>query len=135
MSQMHCTDCEATIDVAHAGDPCPTCGSIDRSILGSDSGRGREFAISKQGTPPLGEPLTNKWVRREVRAGEPGQRDGTRRELYREIDRDRDLYRERVVNLESGEVERDVEEPLTEHRQRERQSRSKGGSATGSNGE
>jgi hypothetical protein len=36
-------------------------------------------------------------------------------ELTREIDRENDRYRERIVNPQSGEVIRHVDEPLTNH--------------------
>jgi len=50
--------------------------------------------------------------------GESFDREGRRVTYDRIIDRDGDLYHERVVDVETGEVVRDVTEPLSDHRGR-----------------
>ena len=52
----------------------------------------------------------------EVRLGFPEQRDGERRQIFRQIDRRSDLYREILWDPATGEVLHKQEHPLSEHR-------------------
>jgi hypothetical protein len=59
---------------------------------------------------PEGEP----W-KAELRLGFPQQRDGQRRQIFRQIDRRANLYRERVWDPATGEVWHEQEHPLRQH--------------------
>lgn len=94
---------------------CPACGSLvrDISVFAEDHAEVHErvgLKVRKAGVrkPVLegmsGEDLavsTGRWVHKE-----------------RTIDRAGDRYRERVVDQQTGEVLRDVDEPLSDHRER-----------------
>ena len=92
--------------------PCPTCGSTARAFgvtLGASielhskiaykakaGGKGRPFVEGVDGDDQ--HKATGRW-----------------NVLSRRIDRRRNRYRERIVDGETGEVIRDVDEPLTDH--------------------
>ena len=55
--------------------------------------------------------------RLEIKSGEDWWRDGAKFvDVYRMIDRENDRYREFIRDPETGEVLRDCDEPLSEHR-------------------
>ncbi len=95
-----------------SGAPCPKCGSHDRHVEVSDTvtahakvalvarrATGRWFAKIKAGDEFF--QLTQRWHR-----------------LFRWIDRDANWYTEHITDVETGEVVRSVDEPLSEHRGR-----------------
>lgn len=61
---------------------------------------------------------SNTKRRYERRMREGYDREGRRVTYDRIIDKDGDLYHERVVDVATGDVIRDVTEPLSEHRDR-----------------
>ncbi len=94
----------------------------------SDAGNEAPPPIHDEGTVAVRADFTyerESWDR--VRATRSGATNGgcaraltgSRRVTYdRFIDKDGDLYHERVVDVETGEVVRDVTEPLSDHRGR-----------------
>lgn len=96
--------------------PCPSCGSkaryISLSLVDAVSTQVRETLEGKVRNPAY--PGRHK-TRKEFSYG-ADRRNSVGDYVYkeREIDRDADRYRE-LVREESGEVVRDVEEPLSEH--------------------
>jgi hypothetical protein len=96
--------------------PCPHCDSTVRAY--EDAGTltvrirvwGREKHIRPGHKKPIGEGVS----------GMPDlhRKTGRLSLVDRSIDRLRDWYHERIVDAETGEVIREVDEPLSEHRGR-----------------
>lgn len=105
------------------GDPvaarCPSCGSewLTRFIDVHDEVRldAFEHLVLKGKDPAL--PAKRK-LRREVRSGVRPERSGSGRliEERRILDADSDEYEEKIIDIDSGVVLRDVTEPLSKHR-------------------
>lgn len=93
--------------------PCPSCGSTTRHVALSvhDEGTFHERVELKARHEGLRKPYL------EARSGEAQQSDGSWKEVERIIDRDNDLYREKVVDPQSGDVHHFQEEPLSDHRE------------------
>jgi hypothetical protein len=59
---------------------------------------------------------SNKKVRKEMISGDEKRKDNdTWVNKERVIDRDEDFYKEKVTDLKTGKVLRDIEEPLSKH--------------------
>jgi len=110
-----CSDCKASVDEP-AGieerEPCPSCGSLARTVgvtltstvqirtlldmKGRHQGETRPFVESKQGNELF--QATGEW-----------------RTVRRVVDREHDRYTEHITDA-AGNVVRDVDEPLSQHR-------------------
>ncbi len=92
--------------------PCPQCGSKAREFsvrlkVEAKAQIGLGFKHKRPGSKkPIAEGFTGRELRKSV---------GDFVDKERLIDRENDRYREKVVT-DSGEVIRDVDEPLSEHR-------------------
>lgn len=95
--------------------PCSQCGSTKRHIavsLSETVGVHDQMRL-KQRRPGVRRPV------RELTVGDDLYRKtGEWNHLERDIDRENDRYRERIINPRTGEVIREVDEPLSEHRGR-----------------
>jgi ribosomal protein S27AE len=113
----YCGACGAAIDepgntLPPDRKPCPSCGSLARN-----------FGASMQETLTLREKLGLKHKRRgykkpiyeSISGDDLHRKSGEWNKLTREIDRENNRYREIIVNPTSGEVLRNVDEPLSEH--------------------
>lgn len=98
---------------------CPVCGSegVMRLIDGHDDLRLRvsEHVVLKGKNPLLS---SKRKLRREIRSGErlEGSGSGRRVEERRISDADSDEYKEKIIDVESGVVLRDISEPLSVHK-------------------
>jgi hypothetical protein len=96
-------------------DPCPVCASLTRdiSVFAEDHAEVHERLSLKARNAGVGAPFL------EVISGEE-LTVSTGRWAHKErvIDRAGRRYRERVVDQQTGEVLRDVDEPLADHRDR-----------------
>jgi DNA-directed RNA polymerase subunit RPC12/RpoP len=93
--------------------PCPRCGSAARHVMIGvrDTITVHESVAVKARHGDRGRPF------REIKQGDDLHRKtGRWTVLSRLIDREQDLYEERIVDGETGEVIRDVREPLSKHR-------------------
>ena len=112
-----CSQCGTRIDEPHNTPheqrvPCPSCGSIARTfnVHLNETLTLREKLGVKQKRPGHKKPIY------ESVGGDDLHRDtGQWNHLSREIDRLNDRYREKIVNPKTGEVIREVDEPLSEH--------------------
>ncbi len=115
-----CTQCGTRIEEAHdmpikARALCPTCGSTTRN-----------FNVHIQEALTLGEKIFLKHKRpghkkpifEYVSGNDLHRNSGQWNHLTREIDRENDRYKELIINPKTGEVIRNVDEPLTEHTDR-----------------
>jgi hypothetical protein len=112
-----CNSCGVELDEsasvsAEERQPCPQCGSLARAfsvtlkstvtarpslgLKAKSGGRGKAFLEQKQGDNY--SPSRGRWMR-----------------LVQIVDRRRNRYRKLVTDPETGEVLRDVDEPLTDH--------------------
>jgi predicted RNA-binding Zn-ribbon protein involved in translation (DUF1610 family) len=116
-----CNSCAEAFE--YVGDPvearCPSCGSefLTRFIQVHEELRPNvsEHVVLKAKDPAL--PSKRK-LRREVRSGVRPEGSGSGRLVreYRALDSDLDSCQERIVDIESGEVIRDVSGSLSDHR-------------------
>lgn len=118
---VECGDCGEPLDPSNCAPgtiqaPCPKCGSIRQNVT---------LNISDEVTAELRDSLNAKVkddtfpskekVRREFFYGSDKRKSkGDYVYKEREIDKDRNRYRE-LVREESGEVIRDIEQPLSDH--------------------
>jgi len=95
--------------------PCPVCGSTARNYNVSvrlSTIRGWLLGL-KHKRPGHKKPVY------ESKSGDELYRDtGQWHKISREIDRENNRYRERIVDPKTGEVIRECDEPLTEHQGR-----------------
>jgi hypothetical protein len=112
-----CGECEAVLAEVPNGahEPCPRCGSkkrthfvgVSESIEVHERLSGKVKDVQKAGK--------NK-TRAEFVTGDDLHRASRRwNKLDREIDRENDRYREKIVDPQTGAVIRSVDEPLSEH--------------------
>lgn len=114
-----CGSCGLTIDeptgfpVADRT-PCPQCGSTARKyfILSKATAKAQPGLGFKQKRPDVKKPLVEGFTGRDLR-----KRDGDFIQKERLIDRENDKYREKIVT-DSGDIIRNVDEPLSKHRGR-----------------
>ena len=112
-----CSRCGASIDEpantpVEERIPCPSCDSTVRTFGGhvQESLTLREKLGLKHKRPGYKKPIY------ESVSGEDFHRaSGQWNQLTREIDRENNRYKEHVVNPQSGEVIRHVDEPLRSH--------------------
>lgn len=115
---VHCGECEAELNESHEAPPesrapCPRCGSLRREVrlYRSDSVRLYSRLDLKAREPGQSRPYM------EQRVGDDLHRDsGVWMHLKRVIDRLRNRYIEHIRNPKTGEVVRDVDEPLDQHK-------------------
>lgn len=94
--------------------PCPVCGSKSRlTKVGIDSSFRPEGHLSYRHRSPG----TGRWLTERVEGASFYKATGVWHTLSRLIDRIAGRYKERVVN-EKGEVIREIDDPLSEHRGR-----------------
>ncbi|HEX5132088.1 MAG TPA: hypothetical protein VFX92_06340 [Candidatus Krumholzibacteria bacterium] len=116
--------CSACGAVSKGGDPiddrtCPRCGGgavkVSDSLEINDTGPTAFETISSTIKDPS-RPSREKARQRFKAADELSRDRGTR--VWREwsADRDRNLYKEKVTDLETGEIIHECDEPLSEHR-------------------
>ena len=94
--------------------PCPQCGSTARKYFKhlKVTAKAQVSLGFKQKRPGVKKPLAEGFTGRELR-----QSEGDFVQKERLIDRENDRYREKVVTV-SGDIIRDVDEPLSEHKDR-----------------
>jgi len=114
-----CDQCGQEIDEkdnlqASEREPCPSCGSISRALV---------RVINEK--VPVRDRFQSKLKGALLRPGRPARelkqghdlhrKTGIWRLLSRLIDRENDLYHEKIVNTETGEVVHELKERLSEH--------------------
>lgn len=114
-----CLDCGRPLpsDAARKapGDPCPDCGSIARTFdVGiAETITAHDFLDAKHKDP--GRRSKDKLRTHIISGREQSIATGRWMDKERVIDKNNDYYRERIADAETGEVVRDVEEPLSQH--------------------
>jgi hypothetical protein len=94
--------------------PCPECGSFDRAIRWTGpSGAQIMLRDHPQRRPGEKRPRFERWQGDSL-----SKATGRVMRLIRIVDRKSDRYYEQVHDIETREVIREVDEPLTEHRGR-----------------
>ena len=115
-----CNNCkkEFESEEIRSSPDCPFCQSenVSRDITTSDSGKGYEFINLKCKNDLL---RSKDKLRREVKSGIRPERDpksnGRLVEERSIRDRDNDVYKERIINITTGEAIRNCEGPLSQH--------------------
>jgi hypothetical protein len=119
--RVECGNCGLALQDAEEGPegprtPCPSCGSLARHVM---LGFAEQVMVRDQlkGKVINSSFSSKKRIRREFQTGsEPRVSRGDHVYKERDIDRDRNRYRELIRDETSGEILRDVDEPLTRHR-------------------
>jgi hypothetical protein len=88
-------------------------GDVTISLVGQEVGF-EQGVIGAKAHSRIGERRRGRYPREEVRGTEYSA-DGRLMSVHRDIDRDQNIYEERVVDLQEGVVVRDVKERLTDH--------------------
>jgi len=120
-SSWRCENCQRLFK--YAGEPhlatCPSCASVylTRFVNLEDTATLKIYEHTSILAKDPSLSSANK-RRRELRTGTRTERSGSGRMVteVREIDHDSGRYRERIVDARTGEVLRDIEEPLAQHR-------------------
>jgi hypothetical protein len=76
--------------------------------------KGEVGRVAPKGVSYSGEKCKGKWDR-EVLRGFEFNEDGHLMSKVRILDRKEDYYKELVINTDTGNIDRDVEQPLSEH--------------------
>jgi Zn finger protein HypA/HybF involved in hydrogenase expression len=112
-----CKDCGAQLDesaikTSDERRPCPGCGSLARHVSMAFGGKvtvGAQLALkAKNGA-------TGKWFLKQKQGDSFSTERGRFMRLLQVVDRRNNCYRKLVTDPETGEVLRDVDEPLSDH--------------------
>ena len=114
----NCADCEFSLPndpLGNARTPCPNCGSVRRGMTEAVEERivfreGHHVRVKRPSLPSKDKLRADAYAR-----DEPSHKHGKTVRAEREIDRDTDTYRERITDIESGEVLHECDEPLSDH--------------------
>lgn len=118
MSDTSCANCKAELPEDAPGadrPPCPRCGSTVRSYTATltDSIIAYDGHRAKAKNPAL--PSAKK-LRFDTYSGvEHSHRYGKLVRVHRTFDKDKDWYSEQVIDLQTGEVLHECQEPLSQH--------------------
>lgn len=123
MNAAKCAKCGQPIDESFDGpggrrSPCANCGATARVVSVSIT---ETLALSVDVGRCLKRPRRSvgrhrNWGLLDVEESRHSHRHGKRVRVARRIDRDGDWYSERITNAETGEILREVSEPLSQHR-------------------
>jgi hypothetical protein len=113
-----CARCNANLPnylLDGANVPCPLCGATTRNhfVTITDHFEARDGYRAKAKRPSL--PSAKKLRSDSYSGVEPSHKHGKLVRVQRIIDKDNDLYFERISDLESGETLHECKEPLSEH--------------------
>jgi hypothetical protein len=113
---VRCSKCGC--EFAASNNSCPKCKSGDRTISVSEKLNLTEHInLSGRSVPPRKGKHKDDF---NLSSGYESSGDATAFpqgvDRYKLEDRRNDLYREKVINLDTGEITRDLTEPLSEHR-------------------
>lgn len=122
-STVRCKNCELHLDSdlgvrsADQRVPCPQCGSTFRIFE-------LQITASVVAEGHLGHRLRSpgkgKWKRQEHGGDSFFRKDGRWHKLVRILDRAKNWYYEHITDAKTGEVVRHIEEPLSEHKNKQR---------------
>jgi len=118
MTETSCAKCNQTLPADIAGQdlaPCPQCGSNLRSYLVTltDQITFHDGHRARAKSPDF---PSDRKLRLDTYSGvEPSHKHGKPVRVHRTIDRDRDWYSERVVDLQTDGILHQCEEPLSKH--------------------
>ncbi len=116
-----CAECNADLPVEHAGkdagSPCPACGSMKKHIhLELKDKEGLEIHDNVRGKIKSVTLPSSKNPRVKFFSGDDLRKsDGKWMQKEMVVDRENNLYKEIVKDIQTGEVIRDCEEPLSDH--------------------
>lgn len=121
MDGVACGNCGQSLDEPSdldpaARNPCVGCGSTSRTFAKHLSGSIQIHSSLTAKGKHAGATGRRKWFVETFSGADWSHRLQRFVRKQRTLDRDNDRYAEKVVDSESGEVLRDVEEPLREHR-------------------
>jgi hypothetical protein len=112
-----CGSCKGELDESPQLDPkdrspCPKCGAKTRifNVEAHAKGTFRSKLGIKHKRPGFKKPIYE-----EVGGDDLHRKSGLWSKFLRVIDRQNNRYKEEIVNSETGEILRSVDEPLTEH--------------------
>jgi hypothetical protein len=114
MSLVTCLDCQYTTRLRVALENCPNCGSAS-GIRNSIYVAGLEIFPSVQLKVKRPSYQGRRKYARETKSSAEHSVDGKLVRVDRSINRENDRYREKVTVVDTGEVTRQVDHPLSEH--------------------
>lgn len=114
MSLVTCLNCHSTTDAREVLEVCPTCGSLS-GILNSINVAGIEIFPCVQLKVENPRYQGRRKYARETKSKAEYSANGQLVRVEQSIDRENDRYRKKVTNVDTGEVLREADHPLTEH--------------------
>ena len=114
---VHCGACDYFFNDSENSEglpDCPKCGFSVKTIFPLGQVGRLQGALCIKSIPPEG----GRWISKSESKHSHFKRDDEQHYIERVIDRGNNHYYERIINKETGEVVREVEEPLTEHQGR-----------------
>lgn len=116
MNNITCSDCGNELS-SETNSPCRNCGSTNRNIHLFDHGVGEEHMKLKVKEFDQNRKNSRHKAIRETTVGEDYQRKTeTWLNIHMVVDRILNLYKKTLTNPGTGEIVRDVQEPLSEHK-------------------
>ena len=118
MSQMSCAKCKRPLPddvLSQARAPCPDCGALSRSYLETLTDGIAFYDGHRVRAKNLALPSAKKLRFDTYSSVEPSHKYGKLVRVHRTIDPDKDWYSEKVIDLQSGEILHECEEPLSQH--------------------
>lgn len=119
VSAIMCKKCGTELDDSYnkkMNEPCPKCGSTkqDITIIENDRLEMHDYIRGKIKDPNL--PSREKTRQDFFQGDDRRKKDGKWMTKERSIDKDNDIYKETVVDPETGKIIHSCEEPLSKHR-------------------
>ena len=114
MSLVTCLNCQYTTRLRVVLETCPNCGSAS-GIRNSISVAGLEIFPSAQLKVERRSYQGRRKYARETKSSAEYSVDGQLVRVDRSIDRENNRYQEKVTVVDTGEVTRQVDHPLSEH--------------------
>ena len=117
--QCWCRHCERELPLSHTG-PCPHCGNTGKDCKVTVTSA---VAISTRFRARLKRKGIGKFVRETLQGWFPSKDPALKKGVHKEriVDREENEYHETVKDATTGEVIRDVHEPLSQHKHRPKQ--------------
>ena len=114
MGLVTCLNCHDTTDARGVLEACPSCGSVN-GILNAIDVAGIEIFPCVQLKVENANYQGRRKYARETKSSAEYSADGRLVRVEQSIDRENDSYRKKVTAVDTGEVLRKVDHPLSEH--------------------
>lgn len=109
-----CSKCHSTIDTLSVFEPCPDCGSVSKTLNSITVAGVEIFPCVRVKVENPTYQGRHKNIR-ETKSVAEHSADGRLVRVDQSIDRKKDRYRKKVTVVDTGEILRNADHPLSEH--------------------